>query len=344
MRTFRCTCGARVFFENSRCLACQRELGFLRERLELCALEPAGGELFEAAGGRYRKCSNYVEQGVCNWLVLAERGTDLCAACSLNRVIPDLSQPESRVLWGEVERAKRALLYGLGRIGLPVISKQEDPARGLAFDIKADTAGEHVLTGHSEGLVTLNLREADPAIREKVRVDMNERYRTLLGHFRHEVGHYFFDRLVGAGPHLDEFRELFGDERADYAAALARHYQDPPAPGFHDAFISSYARAHPAEDWAETFAHYLHLLDTLETGQHFGFAQGIPARMSLPGISDLDVVLAEWTELTIALNALNRSMGMPDAYPFAISPAVRRKLEFVHRVVRECREPASHAA
>jgi hypothetical protein len=168
--------------------------------------------------------------------------------------------------------------------------------------------------------------------------------RTLLGHFRHEVGHYFFDRLVKDGPHIEEFRGLFGDERADYAAALSRHYAGPPSPDFHDAYISSYARAHPAEDWAETFAHYLHVLDTLETGQHFGFAQGIPARMSLPGVPDLELLLAEWTELTIALNALNRSMGVPDAYPFAISPTVRKKLELVHRIVRERRAPASRAA
>lgn len=346
MRTFRCACGARVFFENTQCLACQRQLGFLADQLELVALAPVGDGVFETAHGRYRKCSNYVEQGVCNWLVPADdvAAEGLCSACRLNRVIPDLSQPAHHELWAEVERAKRALLYGLGRIGLPVVSKTEDPERGLAFDIKADTEDERVLTGHSEGLVTLNLREADPAIREKVRVDMKERYRTLLGHFRHEVGHYFFDRLVKDGPHLDECRALFGDERADYAAALSRHYAEPPSQDFHDAYISSYARAHPAEDWAETFAHYLHVLDTLETGQHFGFSQGIPARMSLPGVPDLEVVMAEWTELTIALNALNRSMGVPDAYPFAISPAVRKKLELVHRIVRERRAPASRAA
>jgi hypothetical protein len=306
----------------------------------LCALEPAQGATFETPYGRHAKCSNYVEQGVCNWLVPNGEASDpatplLCQACRLNRVIPDLSNPEHRALWAEVERAKRSLLYGLGRIGLRVASKKEDPETGLAFDIKADTATERVLTGHSEGLVTLNLREADPAIREKVRVDLKERYRTLLGHFRHEVGHYFFDRLVKSAPEVAEVRACFGDERADYSLALVKHYSEQPPPDFQEEFISSYARAHPAEDWAETFAHYLHLLDTLETARHFGLARDLPARSSPQGTSDFDAMLAEWTELTIALNALNRSMGLPDAYPFAVSPTVRKKLELVERVIRQ---------
>jgi hypothetical protein len=343
MRTFECRCGERIFFENTRCLACQAELGFVVETLTMLASDAASGA-FEADGVRYRKCANYAEQGVCNWLVPEGAENPLCPACRLNRVIPDLSSVENRQLWADVERAKRALLYGLGRLGLPVTSKAEEPERGLAFDIKADTEGERVLTGHSEGLVTLNLREADAAVREKVRIDLKERYRTLLGHFRHEVGHYFFDRLVQEGACLDEFRGLFGDERADYGEALAKHYATPPSIDAQDDFISSYARAHPHEDWAETFAHYLHMIDTLETGQHFGLARRLAPRVSVPGVSDLDLLLAEWTELTIALNALNRSMGLPDAYPFAISVSVRNKLEFVHKVVAARRAPASKAA
>jgi hypothetical protein len=334
MRTFECACGERVFFENSLCLSCQRELAFVPETLTLCALEPQAGGTLETKHGTYRKCENYSAQGVCNWLVPDGAEERLCEACRLNRVIPDLSNPENHRLWAEVERAKRGLLYGLRRIGLPVESKASDPERGLAFDIKADTESEHVLTGHSDGLITLNLAEADPVTREKVRESMNERYRTLLGHFRHEIGHYYFPRLV---PEEDRagFRKLFGDETCDYGAALAEHYATPPNGDFHAEFISSYARAHPAEDWAETFAHYLHMLDTLETAQNFGLVRKLPPRVSVPGISDLELLFAEWTELTIAMNALNRSMGLPDAYPFSLSNTVCEKIGFVHRCVRK---------
>jgi hypothetical protein len=334
MRTFECTCGGRVFFENTECLACKRELAFVPETLTLYALEPRPDGTLETPNGTYRKCENYSAQGVCNWLVPETATERLCEACRLNRVIPDLSNPENHRLWGEVERAKRALLYGLRRLGLPVESKATDPTHGLAFDIKADTASEHVLTGHDDGLITLNLAEADPVTREKVRTSLNERYRTLLGHFRHEIGHYYFPRLVREEEHA-EFQKLFGDETSDYGAALANHYAAPPAGDFHDEFISSYARAHPAEDWAETFAHYLHMLDTLETAQNFGLARTLPPRASLPGISDLELLFEEWSELTIAMNALNRSMGLPDAYPFALSPVVREKISLVHHCVRK---------
>jgi hypothetical protein len=230
------------------------------------------------------------------------------------------------------------LIYSLLRAGLPLVPKAEDIARGLAFDIKADSDAERVLTGHAAGLITLNLAEADPLARERARLAMNERYRTMLGHFRHEVGHYYWDRLVRDGGQLDAFRERFGDEQEDDDEALRRHYGDTPPADVTDTHISSYAAAHPWEDWAETFAHSLHLLDTLDTAHHFGFTAALPADAGPAEIADFDLLMDEWMELTVALNALNHSMGLPDAYPFVISPAVRAKLELVHRLVRQAAE------
>ena len=327
MRTFQCSCGTRVFFDNSHCLSCNSELGFLPERRCIAAIGSP-----EAAD--YRKCSNYFEHGTCNWMIPASDPDPLCRACRLNNTIPDLSSEGNRQLWSEVEKAKRRLIYGLSRLGLPIVPKTQDPERGLSFDIKS---GPRVLTGHSDGLITLNLAEADSVTREKARVAMKERYRTLLGHFRHEIGHYYWERLIRDTPELPAFRALFGDERTDYAQALDQHYGAEPDPGWNTSFITPYARAHPWEDWAETFAHYLHMTDTLETAHHFGFTSKLPLRQTLSNVTDFDLLMAEWTELTIALNALNRCMGLPDAYPFAITPAVREKLEFVQRVVNGTR-------
>jgi hypothetical protein len=342
MKTFRCTCGARIFFDNSQCLACGRALGFLPDALVLSSLEPAGDGVFSTPQGLYAKCSNYVNNAVCNWMVPAGAGTAMCQACQLNNVIPDLSDPHNRELWAEVEKAKRRLVYSLDRLNLPLSSKQQDPVHGLAFDIKAQVGGARVLTGHEDGLITLNLSEADAPEREKARVAFKERYRTLLGHFRHEVGHYYWDVLVKDSTSLARFRELFGDERADYAQALQRHYASPPSEALADTFISAYAASHPWEDFAETFAHYLHLADTLETAQDFGFVTAMGADRPVSEIADFKFVMTEWVELAIAMNSLNRSMGQPDAYPFAIAPTVAAKVEFVHALIRGVAGGADH--
>jgi hypothetical protein len=350
MRTFRCACGARIFFENTVCLRCGRQLGFLPDALALVALEPKADGIWVPARdatleyGEYRKCSNYVDQGVCNWMIGTASPTPLCRACDLNQVIPNLSQPENRSLWREVERAKRRLVYTLDRLHLPLRSKREDPATGLAFDIKASDGATRVITGHDEGLVTLNLAEADPAEREKMRVAMKERYRTLLGHFRHEVGHYYWEVLVRGEPALPRFREIFGDETVGYADALKAHYARKPTAGLSDAYISEYAASHPWEDFAETFAHYLHMQDTLDTALALGFARRLPKDADVSAADDFEPLVAEWIDLTIAMNALNQSVGQPDAYPFAITEPVKRKLGFVHALVVGARVDARLAA
>lgn len=307
----------------------------------MLALEGSGENGFETRVGQFRKCGNYATEGVCNWLVPAESKDELCEACRLNNVVPDLSVPENRTRWAEMEKAKRRLVFTLSALGLPLVPKTEDDEHGLAFDIKAETPGNRVLTGHAEGLITLNLAEADAPTRERIRADLNERYRTLLGHFRHEIGHYFWERLIRERDDFAAFRALFGDETRDYGESIAAHYARAADTPRDDTFISVYASSHPWEDWAETFAHYLHMVDTLETAQNFGLVARLTDRRNAPKPDDFDALFDAWTELTIALNALNRSMGLPDAYPFAISPRVREKLAFVHRTVRGGAKPDS---
>jgi len=292
----------------------------------------------------------------------------LCRACRLNRTIPDQAIEEHRHWWAEIERAKRRLVSSLIALRLPVASRvSEDPARGLAFDLlRAPSGGPPVTTGHADGIITLDVEEADDSRRERRKAALHEPYRTLLGHLRHEVGHYYWQRLVDGTPWLQPFRALFGDERADYAAALQRHYEQGPPAEWPLSHVSAYASAHPWEDWAETWAHYLHMLDTLDTAVSFGLdaaqvelgyepftrsalasapiapaaqatAQARPS--DAPGHDDEEFLafVNAWMKLTGVLNELSRSMGLPDFYPFVLSVAAVRKLHLVHRVVSEVR-------
>jgi hypothetical protein len=338
MKTFRCVCGARVFFDNTQCLSCRRELGFLSEAGTVLGLErPSDDGVHATAYGPCRKCENYSARGVCNWLLPADAKESLCRACRLNHVVPDFSKPDNLELWAEVEKAKRRLICTLDQLHLPIVSQRDDPTTGLAFDIKADTASQRVLTGHADGLITLNLAEADSLTRERLRVAFKERYRTLLGHFRHEIGHYFWERLVRDHDELELFRRHFGDERRDYTKSLETYYASPRSATAGDEYITPYAGSHPWEDWAETFAHYLLMIDALDTAREFGFTGDLSPELSLPGTTDFELLLQEWGDLTVALNALSRSMGLADPYPFTLSSIVKEKLEVVHRIVREAR-------
>lgn len=208
----------------------------------------------------------------------------------------------------------------------------------MAFDLLS-SRDEPVQTGHEDGVITLDLAESDDSHRERVRRQLGEPYRTVLGHLRHEIGHYYWPLLISRPGHTDAFRALFGDERADYAQALEEHYRQKPAPVWDDAYVSAYATTHPSEDWAETFAHYLHIRDTLQTAGAFGI-QMTGRRAHTPDVSSSDpspfeTILDEWLPLSYALNGVNRSMGKDDLYPFVLSPAVVEKLGFVHQVVRQ---------
>jgi hypothetical protein len=357
MRLFVCQgCGQMVYFENVSCTRCGAVLGFAPDTLAVQALAPASATDWQPIGGgrTYRHCANRVQHDVCNWLVEVADGDPFCIACRLNQTIPDLSVPGNIVLWQRLELEKRRLVYSLLRLGLPVMPRAHDPA-GLAFAFLADTAPEfdesgRVLTGHAAGLITLNVAEADPVVRERMRAQMAEPYRTILGHFRHESGHYYWDRLVMGQTWLGPVRALFGDDTLDYDAALDRHYREGPAAQWSERFVSAYASAHPWEDWAETWAHYLHIVDTMETAAAFGLAVrprvGTSADLYVEaGIdayreSDFRVVLAHWLPLTYALNSLNRSMGHEHVYPFVLPGPVIDKLELVHRIVQSARATA----
>jgi hypothetical protein len=363
MRTYHCEfCNNPVYFENTRCTRCNHELGVLPEVLRVSALEPNADGSWNAltdltAGTRYRKCENYQVHAVCNWMIPAQTEHRFCIACRLNDVIPNLSRPGFQERWYRLERSKRRLIYSLLKLGLPLRGKDEDPAQGLAFSFVADAdapEGQRVMTGHANGHITINIDEADSALRERSRLDLNEKYRTLLGHFRHEIGHYYWDRLIRDDPSISAFRDLFGDERQSYSDALDRHYQQGPPSDWQNRFISRYASSHPWEDWAETWAHYLHIVDTLETAAHYGvrIERGLPSggvarsqpRFDAYRNEDFDEIIKEWVPLTHALNSLNRSMGLQDLYPFVLSDPAVEKLEFVHQtVLRHRRFDAGYA-
>lgn len=337
MKGFACTCGNTIYFDSTRCVRCGESVGFL---LVEGGLQPIVGDVAEWDGKKVTRCTNCAS-GVCNWYAEGEVPS-LCTSCALTRVIPDLSIKENAEKLASVESAKRRLIANLKSLGLSVWSKEHDAATGLAFEVKAPLGDERVLTGHDNGVITLNLNEADPVLREKTRCEMGESYRTLLGHLRHEIGHYFFDRLIVDEGRQAEFRELFGDERADYAEALRQHYANGPVPNWSERYISPYAASHPWEDWAETWAHYLHAYAATETARLYQFGQHSPdvehgTQAFLQGSvnrGDFDAFLAHWDGLAVSINELNRSLGVTEPYPFHWSAAVAEKLFFVHCTIR----------
>lgn len=350
MRLFECQeCGQLLYFENTRCERCGHPLGYIQDRTALSVLASEDTYLWRAAvmpGTQYRLCANRAFDA-CNWLVPAGDPGDFCRACRHSRTIPNLDIPENLLLWQRLEAAKHRLIYGLLRLELPLTSWQDDRGHGLAFDFLSaeDVAGSDsgVQTGHANGVITIDIAEADHAEREQNRQDMSEAYRTLLGHFRHESGHYYWDRLVRDGVWHDAYREMFGDERRDYGQSLSDHYAAGAPDGWQDIYVSGYAAAHPWEDFAETWAHYLHIVDTLETASAFGLRVR-PETGQLSALAmeidfdpyrqaDFDRLIAAWLPLTYAVNSLNQSMGQPDLYPFVLAPPVMGKLRFIHGLI-----------
>ncbi len=290
-------------------------------------------------GQRYRLCANYTRNQVCNWAVPAESPNELCESCRLTRVIPDLSRSRGQQDWYQLEIAKRRLVYEVTALGLPLTPKSEDEAQGVVFEFLADppaAGAPPVLTGHEDGVITIALAEGDDAERERRRQQLHEPYRTLLGHFRHEIGHYYWDRLIRDSGRLEEFRARFGDERPDYAMALKQHYANGAPANWSENFISAYASSHPWEDWAETWAHYLHMADALETADAAGVRVAAP--INLPVAKDrFGARLKWWYAVTHMLNNLNRSLGLRDAYPFVLSAPVIEKMRFVDQVIAEAK-------
>ena len=351
MKTFHCThCQNLVFFENVTCLNCQHALAYLPEPMLMAALEQGEDGLWHHGDQAYKLCANSVSHNICNWALPVEETETLCRSCRLTRVIPNLSQPGNEEAWRRLEIAKRRLLYTLLALGLPISGKTASNPTGVEFEFLKDSAEPNgdwsrILTGHDNGLITINVAEADDVYREQQRTQQNEPYRTLLGHFRHEIGHYYWDRLVLDAPRQAEFRQLFGDEGANYQAALDRHYQNGPPAHWENDFISAYASTHPWEDWAESWAHVLHMIDALETAESVGVSIK-PPRSDEPalvlaaptfnaGIAEFDDMIRAWLPLTYALNNFTRGLGLADGYPFVLSERVVGKLRFVYDTIKQ---------
>jgi hypothetical protein len=349
MKLFTCPqCGQRIYFENGQCLACG----------SIVLFDPNRAEFDLSGSDKVFQCINANECG-CNWT--GETDQPFCRACALNKTIPDLSINGNRDRWTRVEAAKKRAIYSLLSFALPVGPKlNPEDEIGLAFDFLADPlgggpGGERILTGHDNGLITLNVAEADSAERERMRAQMGENYRTLLGHFRHELGHYYWDRLIRDDPvWLNAFRALFGDDTVDYEEALQAHYANGAPPDWQLRHISAYAASHPWEDWAETWAHYLHITDTLEMVHSLNLRLGQLETVDdhllssadtggsgAQGTADFNTVMERWLVLSEASNSINRCMGLPDLYPFVISPPTAGKLRFVHELLAGKRSETS---
>lgn len=361
MKPFKCKCGNLLFFDNSLCLQCGSAVGYEPDRREMAVID---------SKGKLALCANGVTHGACNWLVKpapsapAKAGAPpppplLCKSCQLTQTIPDLSDPNNVVLWARTEAAKRRLLVTFDSLGISLPPKAADPERGIAFDLISRKTSPELMMGHLKGVITVHVDEADDTEREITRNHLNEPVRTMLGHFRHESGHYIWERwqnpLPPDHPHRLAFRELFGDEtQVEYAAAIARHYQEGPPADWQSHFISAYASSHPWEDWAETWGFYLQIVDGLETVDAMGIQQGRkalyvkpfpPEAGTLPALLPQkrrdDAAFLEWLHRWImfstVLNELSKSLGHAPLHPFVLSVPVARKLRLIHWLVEELR-------
>ena len=352
MQSFACDhCSNLVWFDNDKCLRCGSLLGFSREAHTVLAFVADGlpdnedGPLVSwRDGATYSRCGTRSWTG-CSWVLRDAAPGTFCDACALTRTRPADDDIPAMAALRDAEAAKRWVIYQLDELGLPVVPRSDAHPTGLAFDLLS-SRDNPVTTGHADGLITLDLAEGDDAHREAMRERMAEPYRTVLGHFRHEIGHFYWSVLIEDGPDLESFRELFGDERADYGDALKVHYEQGPPADWEERWVSAYATTHPWEDWAETFAHVLHISDTLQTASAVGLWVGGPdapvahspdAPLSvLPTgqVSSAEELINSWLPLTYALNAIERSMGKADLYPFVLAPDVITKLAFVFDVVK----------
>ena len=345
MRRFWCSCGQPLFFDSTNCTSCGLKVGYDPIQDDMVTLSGVGQIDFLAGSqGGFNYCRNGLEHNACNWVVPAENSGSLCLGCSFNRTIPNLNIPQNITRWRRFEAAKKRLLYTCYHLDLPISSGWYDKERGLLFDFLEDQRTNPILlesfvsTGYLSGVITINALEADDASREATRQRMNESYRTLLGHLRHESGHYFYGYLNDDASFRQEFSELFGDASIDYQEALDLHYKNGPVEGWRESYISGYASSHPFEDWAECWSHFLHMTDTLETA----LAYGMVNENAFEG--DFSRTASKWRRFSVALNELNRSMGLRDAYPFVITPEVEKKLDFVGRVVSWLRQSPERAA
>ncbi len=352
MTPFHCShCAQTVFFENSECGACNSLLGYVPGERNMVAFElpappepgaaddgvPPGAWFRRGSNGTWlQPCANRINHNVCNWMLDVGDGHTLCISCRLTNVIPSLEDPNNLQHWALIERAKRRLVFSLMDIGLtPQPKTGPEDRQGLSFHLlENQPGGMPVMTGHGDGLITLNIAEADDVFRESARVSMHEPVRTLLGHLRHEVSHYLQQRYVTGTPGEQRCKDLFGDHDADYAAALQAHYSNGSPADWSTRFISAYASAHPWEDWAETCAHYLLVIDAVQTAAAWGLRLDGPTKASTDdqepqSMPVENLIIEQWLPVAQFLNAMHRSLGLPDSYPFLLPPQVLEKMKLV---------------
>lgn len=347
MKLFKCpSCSNILYFENRRCEKCGRRAAFSADQMAMLSIEPEGNgwKIASPMPSPVVLCKNS-EHDICNWIAEAGAETGYCRACRHNGIVPDIGDAHRLQYWRELEFAKHRLFYTMLRWQLPMETRSENPTHGLIFNFLADQSGQpNVMTGHDNGVITIALAEADDLERERRRLQMGEPYRTLLGHFRHEVGHHYWDILVRDRGELEGFRNCFGDERANYEAALKRHYVSGPPANWQDNYVSVYATTHPWEDFAETWAHYLHIVDTLEMASQFQL-EVRPSIDTIGGLAtaidfdpyeaaDCTRIVNAWLPFVFTMNSVSRAMGTNDLYPFILSPGVIRKLGFIHSLIR----------
>lgn len=341
MRSFGCPqCRVNVSFEALVCEACGAELGYHPPSYRYYVITDGAADVH---GERWAQCAN--RDWACNWLVNPATGRTTCDSMEFIRGRPDSDDTVALEKLADAAHWLRRLIYQLDHLGLPLDSYQ-DREGGLAFDMFSSLAlGEPVTIGHANGVITIDLAETLDDRRERLRIKLGEPYRTMLGHLRHEVGHYYQSILVEqpGGQLLDECRALFGDERISYADEIARHYRFGAPEHWRDSHISEYATMHPWEDFAESFAHYLHITDTMETAgasgmmlssQRINDYDGPPVSPRFDyGSEHFGAMLQDWHWVSTFFNRINRSMGKADLYPFEINEVVASKLAFVHKVV-----------
>ncbi|MDM7457933.1 MAG: putative zinc-binding metallopeptidase [Paracoccus sp. (in: a-proteobacteria)] len=320
MQRFNCpACGSRVYFHNQACM-CGQNLFYDPETRQMTG-GPDGCRMRAVIG--------------CNWTVEASSRDShgLCRSCAMSRVIPDLETGPNRALFAKAERAKRWVLANLSQWAWFTDADRGRKPHFLMLSEHLVGRSEQITMGHAAGEITINITEADALIRLQRQRELGEHYRSMVGHFRHELAHFLFDRLAQAPGFIEGFRSIFGDEREDYAAALARHYKAPRDPG--DAFITGYATAHPHEDWAETVAHLLHLVDFTDSFVSTGLTMpGLPPGFRPYEEEDTALLLAVGMAVAVAVNDINRALDNDDLYPFVLTPEVRRKITFAHGWLR----------
>ncbi len=342
MKTGRCRCGNRIFFNNHRCLTCDAVLGHCLPCGSLTSFsDDKQSSICDTCGTVVHACTNQ-SHGVCN--SFNKSPNTLCRFCEFTSVIPPLKQPESVRRWAMMESAKRRLLSQLEDLSLPPFIDDVQQTHPLSFEFlenSVDACGQtkNVTTGHEHGLITINLAEADSVHRERLRVDLGEPQRTLIGHMRHEIGHYI-DWSWACRMAADEYRALFGDpDSIDYSEAMKRHYDEGPPSNWANHYVSAYATMHPWEDFAETVNVYLDIMAIATTATELGQSE-----LDLSATADAGQLVSSVLKIVVEVSEYNFDLGLMPLLPERIPPAVIEKLAYVHALRSKAISPVASSS